>query len=108
MSPASLFQSSSDEHLFTSAKEMPQNGHRELIVSDKEHDRVNRVAEMLLSKELEEAIRSLEARYKALPEVNSNHKEKGPWSRRLNPAFDRPRMGLSNMHEDPVLPVREV
>jgi hypothetical protein len=40
---------------------VPQNEQRELIVSNEEHDRVNRLVDVLLSEELEEAKTGLEA-----------------------------------------------
>jgi hypothetical protein len=61
VSSARLPQSSSDEDLLTSAEEMPQNEQREFRVSQEEHDRVNRLNEMLLLEELEETKTSLEA-----------------------------------------------
>jgi hypothetical protein len=52
---------SSDEDLFTSTEEMPQNEQRELIVSEGEHDRLNCVGEVLLSEEPEETKTSSDA-----------------------------------------------
>jgi hypothetical protein len=60
ISPARIPQSSSDEDIFTLAEEISQNKQREFIVSEEEHDRVNRLSEILLLEEPEEAKTSLE------------------------------------------------
>jgi hypothetical protein len=54
-------QSSSDHDLLISTEEIPQNEQREIIASEEEHDRMNRLGEMLLSEKLEEEKTSLEA-----------------------------------------------
>jgi hypothetical protein len=81
---ARLPQSSSDEHLLTSAVEMSQNDQKEFIVNEEEHDRMNRLGEVSLLEELEETKTSLDA---LLPQFRKSDQK--PQSREV-PGPDAP------------------
>jgi hypothetical protein len=77
-------------------------------VSDEENDRVNRLCELSLLKEVEEAKTSLEALCKSVREVSNSHKAVETLVQCRNPVFHSSGIMPSDMQEGPILPVPDV